>query len=180
MPEIAIERGSFIEGLSHAVVQPFLIRGRGLIPLGYRAYLLGTFASLDELSGVAPLEESAPEGTLMLMELQFAQSPSAESLSHLSSRLLEAGVPPWSGSNSLVQCDAAQRKVYIGWTKGIAWMPIIVGTLLLVVLPTLLGGLIWMALPESIKNTIYMMVMMLMMVGMMKFMSPELKERASE
>jgi hypothetical protein len=148
----------------------------GMVPPGYRAQLLGSAASIDELNLLAPLEEGVAEGSLMLIRLDFEGFPSDETLSELSQRLIEAGVPTWPSYSHIVAIDQAQASVYLGWTKGIAWMTVIIGILVLMVLPTLLGGLIWWLLPESIKNMIEMMVMVGIMFLMFKFMAPVLEK----
>ncbi len=152
----------------------------GIVPPGYRAQLLGSVTSIDALNLLAPLEEGVAEGSLMLMQLTFEELPSSETLSELSQRLSEEGVPTWPGYSHIVAIDQSQASVYLGWTKGIAWMPIIIGILVLLVLPTLLGGLIWWLLPESVKNLIEMMVIVGIMFLMMKFMTPMLKSGEKE
>jgi hypothetical protein len=140
-----------------------------MIPAGYRAYLLGVVSSFDELSTVTPLEESGPEGALMLMKLDFAEAPSIESLARIELELIDAGVPMWPGQGSHIRIEGTS--IYISWVKGIAWTSVIVGILLLVVLPLVLGGVVWMLLPETVKEMINMMVLVGVMVLMMKFMS---------
>lgn len=146
-----------------------------MIPVGYRAYLLGTASTLDELNTISPLEESGPEGALMLMRLDFAETPQVESLTQIEQELTSAGVPTWLGQGSHVRAEGTS--VYISWVKGISWMPIIVGILILVVLPLLLGGLVWMLLPESVKEMISMMILVGVVVLMMKFMSGAIEEK---
>jgi len=140
----------------------------GLVPPGYRAVLLGSAASIEDLRTVA--QEQTAEGALMLMRLDFAEYPSPEVLGQLEGKLRETGVPPWPGYPYIVYADTSQSSVYLAWQKGIAWMPIMIGILITTLLPTLLGGLIWMLLPESIKNLINMMVAVGVMVLMMSFM----------
>lgn len=156
------------------MVQPFLVREENMIPAGYRAYLLGTVSSIDDLSTISPLEESGPEGALMLMRLDFAESPSVASLVKIEQELIGAGVPMWPGQGSHVRGEGAS--VYISWVKGFAWMSVIIGILALTVLPLLLGGLVWMVLPETVKEMINMMVVVGIMVLMMKFMSGATEE----
>jgi len=154
--------------------QPFDLR-RNMIPAGYRAYLLGTAGTLEELLGIGPLEESVPEGALMLMRLDFIEAPQASIIYQIEQELVSAGVPTWPGQARHVQDEGTS--VYISWVKGIAWMPVIVGILLMVVLPTLLGGVIWLLLPESVKEMINVMVMLGVLVLMMKFMSGAVEEK---
>lgn len=148
-----------------------------------RAYPLGSFASIDDLNFFIPLEEGMPEGSLMLMELNFTEPPSIETLAGLNQSLLEAGVDPWPGYGQIVFADPASEQVTLAWTKGAVWMPIIIGILVLTVFPALLGGLIWLIIPEPIKQMINMVVMMLVMMLMMKMMAPMFspaKERPKE
>jgi len=152
----------------------------GVLPPGYRAQLLGSATSIGGLDFLAPLEESVSEGGLMLMRLDFARLPSNETLSELSQKLSQEGVPAWPGYSHIIAVDAEQVSVYLGWVKGMAWASIIVGILLLMVLPALLGGLIWWLLPESVKSMIEMMVMMGIVFLMMKMMTPMLRSGDKE
>jgi len=152
----------------------------GVLPPGYRAQLLGSATSIGGLDFLAALEESVSEGGLMLMRLDFARLPSNETLSELSQKLSQEGVPAWPGYSHIIAVDAEQVSVYLGWVKGMAWASIIVGILLLMVLPALLGGLIWWLLPESVKSMIEMMVMMGIVFLMMKMMTPMLRSGDKE
>lgn len=145
-----------------------------IIPPGYTAHLLGTVSTLGELNTISPFEETIPEGSLMLMRLDFTELPSTESLTSLEQQLTGAGVPLWPGYTNHVYTDGLTT--YITWQKGIAWMPIIIGILVLLVLPTLLGGFIWWLTPEPVKEIINTMVMVGIMVLMMSFMTPMLKK----
>jgi len=149
----------------------------GMIPPGYRAVLIGSAATIEDLGTVAPLEEGAAEGTLMLMRLNFAEYPSAEVLAKLESDLRAAGVPPWPGYPYIVYADTSQPSVYLAWQKGIAWMPIIIGILVLTLLPALLGVLIWWLLPQQIKDLINAMVMFGIIFLMMSFMPKMIGEK---
>ena len=154
----------------------------GLLPPGYRAALLGSAATIEGLSAVAPLEEGAAEGGLMLMGLNFAEYPSSEALGQVESKLREADVPPWPGYSYIVYAETTQPTVYLAWQKGIAWVPIIIGILITTLLPALLGAFIWWLIPEPIKNLINMMVtvgvMMLMMSMVTKIMPSEKRAQA--
>jgi len=148
----------------------------GLIPPGSRAVLIGSAASIKDLDAFTPMEEGTAEGSLMLMQLDFADFPAGESLEKLNKALRDAGVPTWAGYNFIVYADTAVPSVYLAWQKGIVWMPIIIGLLVTVVLPPLLGSLIWLILPEEVKNLITglinMGMMLLVMFIMMQFMKP--------
>ena len=147
----------------------------GLVPPGYRAVLLGSAASIEDLRTVA--QEQTAEGALMLMRLDFAEYPSPEVLGQLEGKLRETGVPPWPGYPYIVYADTSQPSVYLAWQKGIAWMPIIIGILVLTLLPALLGVLIWWLLPQQIKDLINAMVMFGIIFLMMSFMPKMIGEK---
>jgi hypothetical protein len=146
-----------------------------MVPPGYRAVLLGSAAKVEDLGTFTPLEESTAEGALILMRLDFAEFPSSEALAQLNQACLDKGIPTWPGYDYIVYADIAQPSVYLAWQKGIVWMPIIIGLLVTVVLPPLLGALVWWLLPQSIKDLItglinlgIMMLVMWLMTTMMK------------
>jgi len=147
-----------------------------MVPPGYRAVLLGQAASIDDLGTFTPLEESASEGALILMRLDFTEPPSDEALAQLNQQCLEAGIPSWPGYDYIVYADATSPSVYLAWQKGIAWLPIIIGILATVALPPLLMSLVWWILPEAVKSLISglinMGIMLLVMFVMMQFMKP--------
>jgi len=147
----------------------------GLIPPGYRAALIGAAATLKDLDTFAPMEEGAAEGALMLARLDFADFPAGEALSKLNAALVEAGVSAWPGYGCIVYADATQPSVYLAWQKGIAWMPVIIGILALTVLPPLLGSLLWLILPQSLKDLITGLISMGMMVLVMFVMMQVVK-----
>ena len=142
----------------------------GMLPPGYRAVLLGQAASVEDLNMVAPLEEETAEGSLMLMRLDFTEVPSAEVLSQLEASLRDAGVPPWPGNTSIVYAEANQPYIYLAWQKGIAWMSVIIGILVTLVLPTILGAVVWVLLPDWVKQLIEVGGVMLVMFGVMSLM----------
>jgi len=148
----------------------------GLIPPGYRAVLIGSAATIDELSTFAPMEEGAAEGSLMLMELDFAELPSPETLGEVNQACLNAGVLPWPSYEYVVYAETGSPTVYVAWQKAIAWLPIIIGILATVLLPPLIGSVIWMLLPEPVKELITgligMGMMMLVMWLMMSLVKP--------
>ena len=133
-----------------------------------------------------PLEEGAVEGTLMLMRLDFAGQPSEEALGDLEQALCNAGVEAWPGSEYYVYADTGSTSVYLVWQKGIAWLPIIIGLLAMVVLPPLLTAGIWLILPDSLKSFIsnlinlgMMVLIMFLIMKMMPALSPE-KEKPKQ
>lgn len=145
-------------------------------PPGYRAVLLGASTTLEGLSEVNSLEEGAPEGRLMLMKLDFEESPSADMLAELNQQLNEAGVPSWPGYTQVAYADATQPTIYICWTKGFVFSSIIIRILIFMLIPALLAAFVWWLLPEELTDLITMMAMMMIVVLMMKMMTPMLEE----
>ncbi len=155
-----------------------------MIPPGYRAVLLGSAVTLEDLGTFTPLEEGVAEGALVLMRLDFAEFPSPESLTQLSKAFIDKGIPPWPGYGYIVNADTVSPSVYLAWQKGFAWMPVIIGILVVTVLPVLLGGAIWLLLPQSVKDMItgiinlgMMMLMMWLMTSMMKPLTTPAREK---
>ncbi len=146
-----------------------------MVPPGYRAVLLGQAQRIEDLGTFVPLEESADEGALILMRLDFAEPPSNEALAQLNQACLDKGIPPWPGYDYIVYADTTQPSVYLAWQKGFAWMPIIIGLLVTTVLPALLGALSWWILPQGVKDLITGLMDMGMMVVFMWVMSSVLK-----
>ena len=159
-----------------------------LTPPGHRAVLIGSVGSIEELGAFAPMEEGSAEGTLMLMRLDFAEFLSEETLAGIEQACFETGVERWPGYGHIVFADMSRPSVYLAWQKGIAWMPIIIGILVMTALPALLGGLIWLILPESLKQLItgliqmgmMMLVMWLMMSLIKPLTAPERPKRIEE
>jgi hypothetical protein len=161
------------------------------IPPGYRAVLLGQAQDIASMGTFTPLEESAAEGALVLMRLDFTESPSSEVLASLEQACIDAGVEPWPGSEYYVYSDIDSTSVYLVWQKGIAWLPVIIGLLATLILPPLLTAGIWLILPDSIKSLInnligmgMMLLVLFLVMKMMPALSPEkekprqVKERA--
>ena len=146
-----------------------------MVPPGYKAVLLGQAQTIEDMGTFVPLEESADEGALILMRLDFADFPSGEALAQLNQACLDKGIPPWPGNGYIVYADTAQPSVYLAWQKDFAWMPIIIGLLVTTVLPALLGALSWWILPQGIKDLITGLMNMGMMVVLMWVMSTMLK-----
>ena len=153
------------------------------IPPGYRAVLLGQAQDIASLGTFTPLEESAAEGALVLMRLDFTESPSGEALADLEQACRDAGVEPWPGSEYYVYADIDSTSVYLVWQKAVAWLPVIIGLLVTLILPPLLTAGIWLILPDSIKSLInnligmgMMLLVLFLMMKMMPALSPE-KER---
>ncbi len=155
-----------------------------MIPPGYRAVLLGSAVRIEDLGTFTPLEEGVDEGALVLMKLDFIKFPSSEALAQLNKAFLDKGIPPWPGYDFVVYADATSPSVYLAWQKGFAWMPVIIGILVVTVLPALLGGAIWLLLPQSVKDMItgiinlgMMMLVMWLMTSMMKPLTAPAKEK---
>jgi hypothetical protein len=146
-----------------------------LTPPGYRAVLIGSAATIEELSAFTPMEEGTAEGSLMLMRLDFVDFPSSEAVAGLEGALRDRGVHAWPGYPYIVYADTAAPRVYLAWQKGIAWLPIIIGILALTALPALLGGIIWLLLPQEVKDLINMLVGMGMMMLMIWLMTTLIK-----
>ncbi len=155
-----------------------------MIPPGYEAVLLGAAVRIEDLGTFTPLEEGVAEGALVLMKLDFTELPSSQALTQLNQAFLDKGIPPWPGYEFVVYSDAASPSVYLAWQKGFAWMPVIIGILVVTVLPALLGGAIWLLLPQSVKNMItgiinlgMMMLVMWLMTSMVKPLTAPAKEK---
>ncbi len=150
------------------------------VPPGYRAVLLGQAQDIASMGTFTPLEESAAEGALVLMRLDFTESPSSEALANLEQACRDAGVEPWPGSEYYVYSDTDSTSVYLVWQKGIAWLPVIIGLLATLILPPLLTAGIWLILPDSIKSLInnligmgMMLLVLFLVMKMMPALSPE-------
>lgn len=147
------------------------------MPTGYTTYRAGQFEDLaTQGAQVSALEESSPEGTLVMLELNLPEPIQPELLVELNTRLHTAGVPPWPGYTDIAFADASQPKVYVAWTKGAIWTILIIG-IIIMILPVILGGLIWLLIPQAIKDLIVMAGMMMIMMFMMKTMTKEIKTK---
>jgi hypothetical protein len=90
----------------------------------------------------------------------------------------------WPGYSHVVYADTGAPTVYLAWQKGFAWLPVIIGILVVTVLPALLGGAIWLLLPQSVKDTItsiinfgMMMLVMWLVTSMMKPLTAPAREK---
>ena len=146
-----------------------------MIPLGYMAVLLGQAEDIEDLGTFTLLEEGAAEGALVLIRLDFAEQVSEETLGDLEQAFRDAGVEPWPGSEYYVYTDTNSNSVYVVWQKGFAWLPIIIGLLVTVVLPPLLTAGIWLILPDSLKSLISILINLGMMVLVMWLMMSLIK-----
>jgi hypothetical protein len=137
------------------------------VPSGYRAVLLGQAQDIASMGTFTPLEESAAEGALVLMRLDFTEQPTDEALSQLEQACRDAGVEPWPGSEYYVYAETGSTSVYIVWQKGFAWLPVIIGLLATLILPPLLTAGVWLILPDEVKSLINSLISMGMMLLMM-------------
>jgi hypothetical protein len=149
--------------------------------------LIGSAATLEGLSSYAPLEEGSAEGSMVLLRLDFADFPSGEAVAGLEKALREKGVPPWPGYSFIVYADTTRPGVYLAWQKGIAWMAVIIGVVAVTALPMLLGGLVWLILPQSLKDLInnligmgMMLLVMLVMTQVIKPLTASAREKPKE
>ncbi len=149
-------------------------------PPGYQAVLIGQSERVEDLGVFAPLEESSDEGALFLMRLDFTELPSTEALTQLEEGFLDAGVEMWPGYDHVVYADVDQPIVYLCWMKGFAWLPIIVGLLVTVVLPPLLGSLVWWLMLADLKSLITSIVNMGVFLLVMFLMSKLIPSFTSE
>jgi len=150
------------------------------VPPGYRAVLLGQAQEIEDLGTFAPLEESSAEGALVLMRLDFLELLSEETLGNLEQVCQDTGIEPWPGSEYYVYSDTVSTAVYLVWQKGLAWLPIVIGLLVTMVLPPLLTAGVWLILPDSLKSLIsslinmgMMMLVMFLVMKMVPTLSPE-------
>ncbi len=155
-----------------------------MAPEGYRAVLVGSAESIEDLGTFAPLEESADEGAFFLMRLDLADYPSEETLNQLEKALADAGVEMWPDYDHYVYLSLDEPAVFIAWQKGLAWIPIIIGILIFTVLPPLLMAGIWLILPQGIKDLItsvidlgMMALIMFVMAQVMKPLTASAKEK---
>ena len=135
-----------------------------MVPPGYQAVFLGSTATIRDISTFAPLEENLEEGALMLARLDFAEPPSPEVLAQLELACHEAQIEMWPGYDHIVFADEDSSSIYLAWQKGFAWIPIIVGLLVTVVIPPLLGSLMWLIMPQGLKDMISGIVNMGIMI----------------
>ncbi|MDD4984230.1 MAG: hypothetical protein PHQ43_00375 [Dehalococcoidales bacterium] len=153
------------------------------VPPGYRAVLIGQAQKIGDLGTFSPLEDSADEGALVLVRLDFSEKVSEGILGEIEQACHDAGVEPWPGSAYYVYAETGSNSVYMVWQKGFAWLPIIVGLLVTVVLPPLLTAGIWLILPDSLKSLISNLVnmgMMLLMIWLLTSLMKPLLSPAKE
>jgi hypothetical protein len=145
------------------------------VPPGYRAVLVGQAQNIADLGTFSPLEDSAEEGALVLVRLDFTEEVTGEVLGSIEQACRDAGVEPYPGSPYYVYADTDSNSVYLVWQKGMPWLPIIIGLLATVVLPPLLTAGIWLILPDSLKSLISSLVNMGMLLLVMWLMTSLMK-----
>jgi hypothetical protein len=118
-----------------------------------------------------PLEENAPEECRILVRLDFSEYPSIEACSQLNRELLQHEVPPWPEHGDIVFIHPTEPAIYLAWWKGMVWWALILVLLGSIVLPPLLGSVIWAILPDEVKQMIEMLLMVGIMVVMMSLVS---------
>ncbi len=138
----------------------------------YKAVLLGSASTLEELKTFQPQEYNTPEGSLIMLELKFAEAPTQAMVDEINTNCAEYNVTPWPGYSDVAVLNTSANTINLYWYKGLAWLPIIGVILLMTVLPALLGAFIWWILPEEITSMIEMLVMMLVMFLMMRMIQP--------
>lgn len=146
-----------------------------IIPGGYTAQIIASGTTIEELTSiVTPLESSIQDGTLMIVEMQYSDYPTAEQISDLNQFLLGAGITPWAGK-PLVYVDGESPTVCVACVKTSGFMGFIGGGFLALIGIILIGGIVYMLLPESVKSVIEMMITLSIVVIMMKIMTPMMK-----
>lgn len=145
------------------------------VPPGYQAVLLGPAANVEELGTFATLEASSDEGALFILQLELAEQPDEATLIQLEEACREAGIERWPGYQQVVFGETGSSTVYMVWQKGMPWLAIIGGILVTVVLPPLLGSLVWMILPKDIKNLITSIINMGMLLLIMYILMQAMK-----
>ena len=145
-----------------------------MLPPGYRAFLLGQYPNLGETAQFEVLEQGLPEGTRLLAKLMFQSFPSREELGKLNQNLKSQGVVPWPEFQDLVFAHPSEPACYIAWTKGSPFWGWILGGLAALVLPPLIGALIWWVLPQEFRQLIMLMIVLPVMMLMMNMMTRSL------
>lgn len=142
------------------------------MPVQYTSVLLGSGTQLSDLSIYQPQEESTPEGSLILLELDLAESIDQSTVDGINTACAGVGITPWPGNTVIASLDGTGTVLSLMWLKGIAWLPAILGVLALTILPVLLGVFLWWLIPEEVQNMIEAVVMMMVMMVMMRMMMP--------
>ena len=143
---------------------------------GYQPVFFGSFDAEYEAQQIGILETSLPEGTPILIQLNFSEIPTIESLCALEFELSKTDAGNIFPSKVYVD-DNNPSSVYIVYSKGIGITTILLPILLLIGLPVLLGGLVWKFLiPDSFKQTLNMIGTLIVVMIMMKVMSGIFKD----
>ncbi|RLC92156.1 MAG: hypothetical protein DRI39_08800 [Chloroflexi bacterium] len=151
-----------------------------MIPSGYKAVLVGSVASLEDLVSLRPVEEASAEGSLMLLQIDLGQAVSSSILQQIDQKCQAAGVEPWPWTVTYAWAEPGSTTMYVAWQKGVAWLPVIGGILGSVLLLPVLGIFLWWLMPESLKSTISDMVSTTIMMVMILFMGKLMQGVVSE
>ncbi len=139
-----------------------------VIPPGYQARLVGIATSLDELNGLVPLEAGFPEPSRVLLRVDISPGEDVYSIAeNLNGELVAKGVPAWPGYPGRI-AFVEGNSVYLAWMKGFAWLPVIIG---LLVVPIILPVILWFVSPgfrEAVQAMLGFLIMMVMMLFVMK------------
>jgi len=148
--------------------------------LGYHQQLIGQFKTEEQLQQLSQFEESLPKGAPVMITLTFESEPSYDSLYQLEVEISKTGVGKVFDFY-VYQETADPRTVHIVYTKGGILSTILIGMLILVGVPLLLGGLIWTFLvPDAVKQIIDVILMMVVMFIMMRVMGAAIKDKPKE
>ena len=149
-----------------------------IISQGYTSRFLGAYNDFETLSAhVAPFEMSSAVGSKYFMQLNLSRALTAEELSTIETDMANAGIAKWT-STYIDVSEADNKTIYIAWEKGgytttsygnVSTLAIL-GTILIILIPVLIGGIVWLILPDSTKKIISTMITMGIMVVMMKVM----------
>jgi hypothetical protein len=100
----------------------------------------------SNLQDVVSLEEQhIPEGGLAELVLKFRLRPPGfiTECNLLDSALKKAGVTPWPGNDRLVYFEEDPATVYIRWQRGMAWAPIVLAAIPIVLVTLLVLMTLW-------------------------------------
>lgn len=126
--------------------------------------LLCSVSDASYLTYFSDIEESLPENTPVCVRLTFNTS----NLNHICdeiNRVCESlGVTKWL--DRYAYCSGNNIDIY--WVKGFSWWAVILGSILALIVPPLIGAAIYALLPESWRNIIDT-TMMLIVLGVVAY-----------
>lgn len=100
----------------------------------------------SNLGDVVALEEQhIPEGGLAELVLSFRFRPPGfiTECNLLDAALKRAGVTPWPGNDRIVYFEEEPPTVYIRWQRGVAWAPVVIAAIPVVLVTLLVLLTIW-------------------------------------